>query len=116
MKEDKKIAIRAAQCLDSKKATDILVLDVEDLSSIASYFIIATGLVERHIKSLANYLKEDLKKTGVRVFHVDGYEESSWIVLDYGSIIVHLFTPAMRDYYLLEKLWGDAQELDWSHE
>ena len=116
MLDAKEIAVRAARCLDSKKAIDICALNVQDISSITSSFVIATGQVDRHVRALAEYLIEEFKLAGMKVFHVDGLDESCWIVLDYGQLIVHIFNPAMRVYYKLEKLWGDAEEIHWDHE
>lgn len=99
--------------LDSQKAEDILVLDIAKESGFADYFIIASGLNPVHVKALANYVEEAVGKTDSDLeARIEGAREGEWILMDYGPIIIHLFIDQERSYYNLEKLWGDAKEMD----
>lgn len=99
--------------LDTQKAEDILVLDIGKESGFADYFIIASGRNPVHVQALANYVEGDVKKTGTDlVARVEGAREGEWILMDYGPLIVHIFIDQERSYYNLEKLWGDAREVD----
>ena len=107
------VARTAAFAADEKKADDIVVLDLTELSDVCDYFVIATGSNRRLADSVIDEVEERVAKTcGEHPFSIEGREEGSWILMDYGSVIVHVFTPEARDYYRLEKLWGDAPTLD----
>jgi ribosome-associated protein len=94
--------------ISDKKGVDILLLDTRPVSFIADYFVIATGESERQLQALADEIQKQLKKHRVLPIGVEGMASSGWVLLDYGSVIVHLFSPALRDYYRLEKLWERA--------
>lgn len=94
-------------CLNEKNATDIEVIDLKGKTVIADKFIVATGRSTTNVRALADFVEEELsKKHGVDVIRREGREEAQWIVLDYGSDIVHIFTEPVRKTYSLEKLWG----------
>lgn len=93
------------EVLVDKKALDIKVLDLADQTVIADYFIIATGRSTTQLRALAENLEEKLEKEDVFVLRKEGIREGRWVVMDYGSVIVHLFNSENRDYYCLEKLW-----------
>lgn len=97
--------------LDSKKATDIKVLEITDLTVVADYFVIATGTSGTHIRSLADEVEVAIKKQGTEPKSVEG-RTTGWILLDYGAVIVHIFTPDQRELFNLEHLWADAEEED----
>lgn len=97
--------------LDNKKATDIKSLEITELTSVADYFVIATGTSGTHIRALSDEVQDTLTKEGVEPKHIEG-KSTGWILLDYGTVVVHLFTPDQRELYSLEHLWGDAQEYD----
>lgn len=97
--------------LKEKKGVDVLVLDIQEQSLIADYFVIATGNSTVHLQALAQYGKEKLEEEGLTPLRTEGFREAQWILLDYGSVIVHLFLPDQRTYYNLERLWGDAKKL-----
>lgn len=101
-----------AQVLYDKKGFNILALDVREVSSLTSYFIIAEGNVDKHVTSLAKNVIETLKKEGHVPIHVEGLETGDWIVIDYLEIVVHLFMPGMRQKYQLEELWREGQIVD----
>ena len=105
------LATSTAQILDSKKALDIEILKIEDLTTITDYFVIATGTSTTQIKALAGEVEVKLKEQGVTPLHVEGYDSATWILLDYGSVIVHIFHKESRAFYSLERLWSDAQKV-----
>ena len=103
--EKKEIAI---EVLKNKKAQDIKVIDISELSILADYFIIATGTSSTHVQSLAENLEEKLNEAGFDIHHKEGFRSGSWILLDYYDIVIHLFSKEERDFYNLERLWADA--------
>lgn len=98
-------AVRAAR---DKKAVDVVVLDVRDVSSVADYFLICSGRSTTHADTIAEGIRADLKADGHRALHVEGSAESGWLLLDYGDLLAHVFLDETRVYYALERLWGDA--------
>lgn len=97
--------------LSNKKAFDIKDIHVTDLSIIADYFVIATGTSNTHVKSLADEVEYELSQKGITPRSIEG-KATGWILLDYSTVVVHVFTPDTREYYNLERLWADAQEVD----
>lgn len=96
------------QLLDDKLAADILLLDVSAISPMADYFVIATAASERQSQALVDALRDALRQTGVRPLDVEGDRASGWQLMDYGDVIVHLFSPEKRAFYRLEDLWKNA--------
>ena len=107
--ETAKMAVKA---LDSKKALDIKVIKIQDISAIADYFVIATGTSSTHVKALADEVEAQLDEAGISVSHVEGYRWNSWILLDYVDVVVHVFSDEAREYYDLERLWQDGEIID----
>ena len=103
-----KIAVKA---LDSKKAENIKILKVDDLTIIANYFIIVGGTSTTQVKSLADEVEFKLGEDGVKPARIEGYQGSTWIVLDYTDVVVHVFHRETRDFYDLERLWQDGEEI-----
>lgn len=103
---------KIVKTLDRKKAQDVKVLKVTDLTILADYFIIANGGSTTQTKSLAGEVEFQLSQAGVEPTRTEGYSSSEWIVLDYSDIIVHVFNKDSRDYYQLERLWADGEEVD----
>jgi ribosome-associated protein len=95
--------------LADKKASDTLLLDVRDVSLLADFFLITTGEVDRQIEAMASDLSQVMKKDGVLPLHIEGEPSSGWVLMDYGEVVVHLFSPLMRSYYRLEEFWKDAK-------
>ena len=106
------LARAAAKALDSKKALDLKILRITELSVIADYFVIATGTSNTQVKALADEVEFRLKEQGVAPGHRAGYHSNSWVLLDYGSVVVHVFTPESRNFYDLDRLWKDGEEVD----
>ena len=98
--------------LDAKKAHKLKVLRVNDQTVITDYFVICTGNSSTQVKSLGGEVEYRLGLRGVDPTHFEGRDNNSWIVLDYSSVIVHIFSRESRDFYKLEKLWADAEEID----
>jgi ribosome-associated protein len=97
--------------LDAKKARDIKVLRVEDQTVLADYFVICTGNSSTQVKSLGGEVEYKLGLRGVDPAHFEGRDNNAWVILDYSSVIVHIFSREARDFYKLEKLYGDAEEI-----
>ncbi len=106
------IAKEAAKTLDDKKALNVKVIDVDEVSTLANYFVIATGSSSTHVKALADEVEFNLKQKGVKLDHIEGHRDKSWILLDYSSVIVHVFSEEARDFYDLERLWKDGKPLN----
>lgn len=109
----KKKAVLAARSLEDKKALDILLLDVSEITTIADYFIIATGESKRQIKACSDHIDEVLSSKGVNEHNVEGISNLEWVLMDYGDIIIHIFDKEARLHYGLERLWGDAPRVDY---
>ncbi len=103
------LAKAAVESASDKKASDILLLDVHDVTVIADYFVICSGNNNRQINAIADAIDEELGKQGARLLHREGSADSGWVLLDFGSIIVHIFGPTEREYYRLERLWNEAK-------
>jgi len=105
------IAVQLAELLGDKKARDILVIDLQELTSITDYFVIATANSSVQIKALVRFIEEFMDSFGIKPFSRDDSFESPWVLIDYNHFVVHLFLQEGRDYYQLEKLWSDAPVL-----
>jgi ribosome-associated protein len=92
--------------LNSKKAQDVVSIDLLGKSSLADYLIIASGTSQRQVGSMAQLLREDLKKKGLKDIHIEGVPQCDWVLVDAGDVIVHVFRPEVRDFYHLERIWG----------
>lgn len=101
-------AIGAAQ---DKKGSDLVVLDLRRSSAFTDYFLLCTGQNQRQVKALADAIEEALRGHKLRPAHVEGYDRADWVLLDYFTFIVHIFTPATREFYGLERLWGQAERI-----
>lgn len=98
--------------LDEKKAEDIRVIEIGDLTIIADYFIIVNGISTTHTKALADELEFKLKENGIEPRQIQGNNGGGWIVMDFSDIVVHIFYKEMREFYNLERLWSDGTEVD----
>lgn len=106
------LAKEAVKILDDKKALGLRLLGIRDISVLADYFVLATGTSSTHVKALADELEFQLGERGVAADHIEGYRSNSWVLLDYGSVIVHVFTAESRQFYDLDRLWQDAENID----
>lgn len=101
-----------AQALYDRKGMNILALDVASLSTLTEYFVLAEGNVDRHVIALSRSVIDAMREKGLRPLRVEGDTEGDWVVIDFGSIVVHLFQPGMRERFALEELWRDAKVVD----
>jgi ribosome-associated protein len=103
------LARAAVDIASDKKASDVILLDIRDVTTIADYFVICSGNNVRQIQAIADAIDEQLEQQGARLFHREGNAETGWVLLDFGDIIVHIFGPKEREYYRLERLWNEAK-------
>jgi ribosome-associated protein len=101
----------AARAADSKKATDIRILDLREVTSFADFFVVCTGSNPRQIQAISEEIGEQLAKQGEYPVSVEGFENADWVLADYGDFLVHVFSPKARTYYDLERLWKHAKEV-----
>lgn len=106
-------AVRAA--LD-KKALDVVVLDLRNTPAFTDFFVLCSGGNQRQVKAIADAVEEALRAAKIRPAHTEGYDRAEWVLMDFFTFIVHIFTPQTRAFYALERLWGDAERIDVSDE
>lgn len=106
--DSKDFALLAARIADDKKAQDIVVIDVADMLAVIGYFVICTGTSVPQVKMLAEEIEAGLKAAGLPVIGREGVTEAKWILLDCGDVVIHVMQPDQREFYRLEKLWGEA--------
>ena len=104
-----RIAVNAA---DDKKAGDLVILDISKITSFANYFLLCTGDSSRQMQAIADEVEKQLKASGIRPSHVEGYQNSEWILLDCMDLVIHIFSRNARAFYDLERLWRDAIKMD----
>jgi ribosome-associated protein len=102
----------AAAAAAAKKARAVTALDLRDLSGVCDYFLICSGSSEPQVKAIAESVEEKLREHGLRPWHVEGWEGRRWVLLDSVELVVHVFHEKTRDYYMLDRLWGDARSVD----
>jgi ribosome-associated protein len=105
---------RAVHAAEDKKAMELAVLDLRKAAGFTDYFVIASGANPRQVRAIADSVLERLGADGVKPAHVEGYDRSEWILLDYFDFIVHVFGPEKRAFYALERLWGSAERVELS--
>jgi len=106
-------AVRAA--LD-KKAMDVVVLDLRQTPAFTDFFVLCSGQNPRQVKAIADGVEESLRAARLRPAHIEGYDRAEWVLMDFFSFIVHVFSPHTREFYALERLWGDAERIEISNE
>ena len=108
----KEVALEVTKALYSKKGMDIKLLRIEKISSLADYFLICTGTSNTHVKTLCDYAEYTMEQLGEPMLGREGHRGNSWELLDFGSVVVHVFTEEAREFYALERLWADAEVVD----
>ena len=108
----KEVALEVTKALDEKKGMDIKLLRIEKVSSLADYFLICTGTSNTHVKTLCDYAEYSMEQMGETMLGREGHRGNAWELLDYGSVVVHVFTEEARRFYDLERLWADAEVVD----
>ena len=109
--QPKRIATLAWKAADAKQAADPLVLDISKLTTVAHYFLITHGNSDRHVRAIAQNISDELDQNKIHLWHCEGMSEGRWVVLDYGSVIAHVFYRDLREFYGLERLWGNAVQV-----
>ena len=104
--------VQAIGAADDKKALDIVLLDLRKAGGFADYFLLCSGANARQIRAIADAVKEAVEGAGSKPAHVEGYDRSEWVLLDYFDFIVHIFAPETRRFYGLERLWGNAERVE----
>ena len=110
--ESYELAILLAKALDSKKGGDIKVLKTEGITTLADYFVICTATSNTQVKAMSDVCEEAAEKNGERAHHIEGHRGGTWLLMDFSSVVVHVFTDEARKFYDLERLWSDAEEID----
>ena len=110
----KEVALEVTKALDEKKGMDIKLLKINEVSSLADYFLICTGTSNTHVKTLCDYAEYSMDQLGEPMLGREGHRGNSWELLDYGSVVIHVFTDEARKFYDLERLWADAEVVDLS--
>ncbi|MBI2346803.1 MAG: ribosome silencing factor [Deltaproteobacteria bacterium] len=104
-------AQKIAQAAAAIKAEGVTILDLRRLASFSDFFVICHGTSDRQVQAIADAVRERMDALGVRALGVEGYDQAHWILLDYGDVVAHVFYPAAREFYQIEKLWGDAPKI-----
>jgi ribosome-associated protein len=102
---------RAVEAADERKAVDLRVLDLRQVSDFTDYFLIASGSSQRQVQAIAEAIEESLGRQGVSAHHVEGAQQGRWVLLDYGDFVAHIFDQDRRDFYRLEDIWSDAPDV-----
>ena len=111
----RKLSADVAKAVDAaldKKAMDVVVLDLRHTPAFTDYFVLCSGQNPRQVKAIADAVEEALRAARVKPAHVEGYDRAEWVLMDFFSFIVHVFTPQTREFYSLERLWGDAERIE----
>jgi ribosome-associated protein len=105
------LAQRAAQIAIDNKAQDVVILDLRGVSDMTDFFIVASGTSDTAVRSIGQHVVEEMKKEGSPAPHVEGLEKGRWVLLDFVDFVVHIFHPTLRNFYQLERLWSDAEQI-----
>ena len=108
----KEVAIHVTKALDEKKGMDIKLLKIDHISTLAEFFLICTGTSNTHVKTLCDYAEYAMEQVGEPLLGREGHRGNSWELLDYGAVVIHVFTEEAREFYNLERLWADAEVVD----
>lgn len=106
-----KLVFTIAEACDDKQAKDIVILNMKNISLISDYFLICHGTNERQIKAIANAVRDTMREQGINIRYMEGFEQARWVVIDAGDVLCHIFHEDERNFYNLERLWGDAERL-----
>jgi len=103
---------KAVEAALDRKAADVVVLDLRHTPAFTDYFVLCSGQNQRQVKAIADAIEEALRAVRVKAAHVEGYDRAEWVLMDFFTFIVHVFTPHTREFYSLERLWGDAERIE----
>jgi len=104
------IASACGLLADEKKAKDAVIMHLAELTDIADYFLVASGMSERHVRTIADSIETGMKQRGVLPYSVEGYSQGRWVIIDYGNVVAHVFLDPLRELYDLESLWVEAKQ------
>lgn len=107
--DSQELAAKISQLALAKKGNDVIIMELKTISDITDFFVIITCESDLHVKTIANYIEDELQKEQIRVWHREGYSKLNWVLLDYVDVVAHIFRRETREYYGLEKLWADAK-------
>jgi ribosome-associated protein len=107
--DSKLLADRITELIFNKKGLDVKVLDIRKVTTMADYFIICSADSDTQVRAIADEVEKSLRDDGVKCWHREGYQSLNWVLIDYIDVVVHIFTKNAREFYNLEKLWGDAE-------
>jgi ribosome-associated protein len=102
---------RAGQILLDNKALDVVLLDLRGVTDMTDFFLIASGTSDTHVRSMGEHVMEEMKRAGNRATHVEGLDKGRWVLVDFVDFVVHIFHPTLRNFYQLERLWADAEQI-----
>jgi ribosome-associated protein len=108
LKRTKYLAKRVIKYALEKKAEEVILLDLRKISPPCDFFVICTGMSDAHVRAIADSVIDECKKNKVDIYHVEGNDSYRWVLIDFVDVVLHIFQPEVRDYYQLERLWGDA--------
>jgi len=111
MTDTRKLAEFCAQKCLEKKAENVIILDLEDRSSVADFFVVCSGFSDRQVAAIADFISDEARKSGSKVYAEEGMHDGRWALIDLGAVIIHVFQDHLRDFYSLESLWGDAPRI-----
>lgn len=106
------LASRAAALMLDKHAKAVTIMDLRGLTSVTDFFVICTGDSAVQVKAIVDHVDDSLRKAGDKPYHIEGYDKSSWVIVDFVDVVAHIFSPSSREYYGLERLWADAKVSD----
>jgi ribosome-associated protein len=107
---EKKVAL-CRRYAEEKKARDVVILEVKGMTDLADYFLISSGLTERHVKTISEHIEKEMKARGILPYSVEGMEQGRWVIIDYEDVVVHIFLERLREFYDLESLWYEARRV-----
>jgi ribosome-associated protein len=107
------ISLFAARSASEKKGEDIVIYDLRGISDVSDYFVVVTAQSKLQVRAIVSGIERGLKDLSVRPLGVEGSSGGQWVLIDYADTVIHVFSPALREYYALEALWGDAPKIDW---
>lgn len=110
--ESTQLANKITDLIFNKKGYDVKILDLRKLTTITDYFVICTGDSDTQVKAISDEVSKELRDDGIRSWHTEGYQSLNWVLLDYVDVVVHVFKKEIREFYNLEKLWGDAPSIE----
>ena len=110
--EPRERALRIAEAAEDRRAEDVVILDMRGLTTICDYFVICNGRSRLHVDAIAEEVDEQMSERGIEPRHIEGIPDSSWVILDYLDVVLHIFEPDARVFYNLEGLWGDAARVE----